>query len=67
MNKVNITLEDLKNLLVTSVRSNTLPAWCEVALEWAQQANDEIIRLQKELSQAQDKASRLQFPDTTGG
>jgi len=48
--KVDITLNDLKSLLATARRAETVDSWIEVALQWMEHADKEITRLRGEVS-----------------
>lgn len=44
-----MTLEDIKSLVTHASRNDTFPALTDVLFQWAEQANDEIAKLQTEL------------------
>ena len=44
-NLVYVTLADLQTLAVAAERNGTLPEFSRVALQWCEQAQTEIIRL----------------------
>lgn len=57
--KVQVNTKMLRNLRDTAVRNGTVTAWTDLALEWAEQAERELLRMQKEAEQERDAARIL--------
>ena len=50
MSKVPMTVDGLRNLLTVAIANGTQNNWIAIAMSWAEQADKEINRLRKELT-----------------
>jgi hypothetical protein len=48
MSKVELDLEAMKSLLEVARRNGTVGQWADIALEWMEAANKELIHLRSE-------------------
>lgn len=55
--KVSITVETLKEMAVIATNLGTEQAFMRLVLDWCQQANDEIVRLNAEVKAFKDDRS----------
>lgn len=52
---VKINIDDLRSLATIAIRNGTLFQFIDLALDWAEKANDEIVRLNKEIKRLKDE------------
>lgn len=60
MSKVNVTCEGLKSLFESAKRVGTVLEWCELAIEWAFQADAELRRQRDENSALAARVAELE-------
>lgn len=48
---IKIDIDDLRAYATIAIRNGTLIEFIDLALDWAEKANDEIVRLNKEIDE----------------
>ena len=59
MSKVSMTVDGLRDLITTAVANGTQNNWIALAMNWAEQADKEITRLQEERNKLQTQLDNL--------
>lgn len=53
-NTIKVDIDDLRAYATIAIRNGTMIEFIDLALDWAEKANDEIVRLNTEIKRLKD-------------